>query len=150
MDVELREITGETVRAICSLEVPAEQRGFVAPNALSIAEAHFVPTHWMRAIYADGEPAGFVLTHEVPEAGTYYLWRFMVADGFQRRGVGRGAMELLLDRWRALGAAAATLSVVPDNRGAIALYESLGFRLTGEEEHGEVVMRLDLVEPQKS
>lgn len=150
MDVELREITDETVRTICGLEVPVQQREFVAANALSIAEAHFVPTHWMRAIYADGEPAGFVLTHEVPEEGTHYLWRFMVAEGFQRRGVGRRAMELLLDRWRALGAAAATLSVVPDNRGAIALYESLGFRLTGEEEHGEVVMRLDLVEPQKS
>ena len=108
MDVELREITHDTVRAICSLEVPVEQRGFVAPNALSIAEAHFVPTHWMRAIYADGEPAGFVLTHEVPDEGTYYLWRFMVAEGFQRRGVGRRAMELLLDRWRARGAAAAT------------------------------------------
>lgn len=144
MDVELREITHETVRAICSLEVPAEQREFVAPNAISIAEAHFVPTHWMRAIYADREPAGFVLTHEVPSGGTYYLWRFMVADGFQRRGIGRRAMELLLDRWRALGAATATLSVVPDNRGAIALYESLGFSLTGEEEHGEAVMRMEL------
>jgi diamine N-acetyltransferase len=147
MHVELREITHETVRAVCGLEVPAEQRGFVAPNALSIAEAHFVPTHWMRAIYADGEPAGFVLTHEVPGEGTLYLWRFMVADGFQRRGIGRRAMELLLDRWRGLGVAAATLSVVPDNRGAIALYESLGFRLTGEQEHGEVVMRLELGKP---
>jgi diamine N-acetyltransferase len=64
--VEPRKITKETVRAICDLKVADEQRGFVAPNALSIAEAHFVPTHWMRAIYADEEPAGFILTHEDP------------------------------------------------------------------------------------
>lgn len=144
MGVELREITSDTVRAICNLEVAEEQRDFVAPNAISIAEAHFVPTHWMRAIYADGEPAGFVLTYELPDEPTYYLWRFMVADGFQRRGIGRRAMELLLDRWRGLGATVASLSVVPSNPDAIVFYESLGFGLTGEEEHGEVVMRADL------
>lgn len=147
MNIELREITQETVRAVCSLEVADEQRGFVAPNALSIAEAHFAPAHWMRAIYADGEPAGFVLTHEEPAEGTYYLWRFMVDERYQRRGVGRRAMELLLERWRGLGAAAATLSVVPSNPGAIAFYESLGFRLTGEEHGGEVVMRLEFASP---
>ena len=63
MEVELREITKETVRAICNLEVAGEQRGYVAPNAVSIAEAHFEPKHWMRAIYVDGEPVGFVLTY---------------------------------------------------------------------------------------
>jgi diamine N-acetyltransferase len=144
MEVELREITSDSVRAICGLEVAQEQRDFVAPNAVSIAEAHFVPAHWMRAIYADGEPAGFVLTYELPDESTYYLWRFMVADGFQRRGIGRRAMELLLDRWRSIGATVASLSVVPENPGATAFYESLGFRLTGEEEHGELVMRADL------
>jgi len=141
--VELREITRETVRAICDLKVADEQRGFVAPNALSIAEAHFVPTHWMRAIYADEEPAGFLLTHEDPAEGAYYLWRFMVDERHQRRGVGRRAMELLLERWRDLGAAAATLSVVPTNLDAITFYELLGFDRTGEEHGGELVMRLE-------
>jgi diamine N-acetyltransferase len=144
MEVELREITSDTVRAICNLEVAEDQRDFVAPNAVSIAEAHFVPAHWMRAVYADGEPVGFVLTYELPAEGRYYLWRFMVAAGFQRRGVGRRAMELLLERWRGLGATTASLSVVPSNPSAIAFYESLGFCLTGEEEHGEVVMQADL------
>jgi ribosomal protein S18 acetylase RimI-like enzyme len=54
----------------------------------------------------------------------------MVDQRYQRRGVGRRAMELLLERWRTLGAAAATLSVVPTNPDAITFYESLGFRLT--------------------
>jgi diamine N-acetyltransferase len=145
VEVELREITFETVRTICDLEVTEDQRPFVAPNAVSIAEAHFEPTHteWMRAIYADGEPAGFVLAYEDPEDG-HALWRFMVAASHQRRGVGRRAMELVIDHWRELGATGAALCVVPGNTGAAALYESVGFRLTGEEEAGELVMRLKL------
>ena len=58
MEVELREITRETVRDVCKLEVADDQRGFVAPNAISIAEAHYEPKHWLRAIYEDDEPAG--------------------------------------------------------------------------------------------
>ncbi len=50
MAIDLREITSETVRTICELEVAVDQRSFVAPNAVSIAEAHFNPGHWMRAI----------------------------------------------------------------------------------------------------
>ena len=144
MEVELREITADTVRAICSLEVGDEQRGFVAPNAVSIAVAHFQPRSWMRAIYADDEPAGFVLTYEDPEGEGYHVWRFMVDRRHQRQGVGQRAMEQLLDRWRGLGATTASLSVVEGNPGAVALYESLGFQLTGEREGDELVMRAAL------
>jgi diamine N-acetyltransferase len=62
----------------------------------------------MRAIDADDKPASFVLTNEDPADERYFLWRFMVDEGYQRRGVGRRAMELLLERWRGLGAAEAT------------------------------------------
>jgi diamine N-acetyltransferase len=143
MEVELREITAETVRAICELKVAVQQRSFVAPNAVSIAEAHFTPGHWMRAIYADQRPVGFVLTFDDPSEG-HFLWRFMIAEGHQRRGIGRRALEQVLERWRELGVTAARTSVVPSNTGATRLYESLGFRLTGEEESGELVMVLEM------
>jgi diamine N-acetyltransferase len=147
MDVELREITAETVRAICDLDVAADQRSFVAPNAVSIAEAHFNPGHWMRAIYADEQPVGFVLTFDDPSEG-YFLWRLMIADGHQRRGIGRRALEQVLEHWREIGATAARTSVVRGNTGAVGLYESLGFRLTGEEDDdGELVMTRALGPP---
>ncbi len=66
----------------------------------------------------------------------------MVDGRHQRLGVGRRAMELLLERWRGLGAPAGSLSVVEGNDGAIAFYESLGFQLTGEREGAELVMKL--------
>jgi diamine N-acetyltransferase len=144
MVVELREISSETVRAVCSLEVAVEQTGFVAPNAVSIAEAHFTPHHWMRAIYADGEPAGFLLTYEDSEEGSFWVWRFMVDARHQHKGIGRQAMGLLLERWRSLGVTVAALSVIPTNADTIAFYESLGFEMTGEEEGGELVMRRQL------
>ena len=53
-------------------------------------------------------------------------------------------MQQVLEHWREIGATAARTSVVPANTGATRLYESLGFRLTGEEESRELVMRLDL------
>jgi len=143
MEVELREITSETVRLICELEVAVNQRSFVAPNAVSIAEAHFTPGHWMRAIIADGQPVGFVLTLDEPSEG-YFLWRFMIAEGHQRRSVGRRALQQVLEHWRELGVTVARTSVVPSNTGATRLYASLGFRLTGEEEHGELVMALEM------
>ncbi len=55
--VSLREVTADTVRAICKLEVAPAQRGLVAPNAVSIAQAHFEPAAWFRGIYAGDEPA---------------------------------------------------------------------------------------------
>ena len=39
-----------------------------------------------------------------------------------------------------LGVTAASTSVVPSNTAATRLYESLGFRLTGEEDDGELMM----------
>jgi len=49
--VSLREITSETVRAVTRLSVAESQKGFVAPNAVSLAQALFAPTAWYRAIY---------------------------------------------------------------------------------------------------
>ena len=43
-----------------------------------------------------------------------------------------------------LGVTAASTSVVPSNTAATRLYESLGFRLTGEEDDGELMMVLDM------
>src|SRR5947209_3030079 len=59
--VTLREVTQENVRSICALEVGESQKNFVAPNATSIAEAHYSDKAWFRAIYADDTPVGFVL-----------------------------------------------------------------------------------------
>ena len=145
MSVELREITADTVRAICRLAVAPDQEGFVAPNAVSIAEAHFEPNAWFRAIYADGEPVGFVMLEADQTKQEYFLWRLMIADGFQGRGYGRRALDLVIDHVRTRpGATELKTSWVPGEGGPAEFYRKLGFELTGEMDEGEVVGRLAL------
>lgn len=143
--VTLREVTRDTVRAVCRLQVAAGQEGFVAPNAVSIAEAHFQPKAWFRAIYADEEMVGFVMLYEDPDQAEYYLWRLMVSGEHQRRGYGQQALGLVVDRLRTLpGARELLTSCVPGEGGPRPFYERLGFTATGEVDDGEEVLRLPL------
>jgi len=143
--VELREVTSETVRAICRLEVAPEQTAFVAPNAVSFAEAYFEPKAWFRAINADDEPVGFAMLSLDPEKPEYYLWRLMIAAGAQGRGYGRAAVRLLVDHVRTLPRATELLvSWVPADGGPEPFYRGLGFIPTGEIHEGEAVARLAL------
>jgi diamine N-acetyltransferase len=84
--VSLREITKETVGSILALQVAPEQQHFVASNAVSIAQAHFSPEAWFRAIYADETPVGFIMLSDRPDTSEYFLWRLMVRNPSPRRG----------------------------------------------------------------
>jgi diamine N-acetyltransferase len=145
--VTLRKITGKSVRAICGLSVSDDQKGFVAPNAVSIAQAYFSKAAWFRAIYADSTPVGFVMLSENPHRGFYYLWRFMIDARYQGRGYGRKAIELVIKRVRRLKAKAIYLSVVRAKGSAEDFYESFGFYFTGKMDGIEHVMKLDLKGP---
>ena len=143
--VTLREVTAETVRAVCALEVASTQRGYVAPNAVSIAQAHFEPKAWFRAVYAGEEPVGFVMLHEDTEKPEYFLWRFMVAAQHQGKGYGRRALDLVVEHVRSLpGARVLGSSYMPGEHGPQAFYVRYGFVETGEVDEGEHVIRLDL------
>lgn len=143
--VRLTEVTGETVRAICLLQVAPLQRISVAPNAVSFAEAMFEPKAWFRAVVADDVPVGFVMMEIDPEAPEYYLWRFMVDARYQGRGYGRAALALVIDHVRGLPNATELLvSWDPGPDGPEGFYLGLGFVPTGEIDDGEVVARLVL------
>jgi diamine N-acetyltransferase len=145
--VSLREVTQETVIQICTLSdtLPEQQQKMVAPNAVSIAQAHFSDKAWFRAIYADEEPVGFIMLYDDVEKPKYYLWRLMIAGPHQAKGYGRRALELLIDYVRTRPAATELrASYVPIEGGAEGFYRKLGFEPTGEVDDGEVVVRLVL------
>jgi diamine N-acetyltransferase len=143
--VSLREVTAETVGAICNLKVASEQEQFVAPNAFSIAQAHFDQLAWFRAIYADETPVGFIMLSDNPQAPEYFLWRLMIAAEYQGQGFGRRAIALLIDYVRTRpGAPQLLVSYHPGEGSPRGFYRKLGFEETGEMEEGEVVMRLIL------
>lgn len=144
--VSLREVTKETLRDITRLKVSPNQERLVATNAESIAEAHFSPDiAWFRAIYADDTPVGFVMLEDNAAIGRYYLWRFMIDARYQKRGIGQRALELLFEYVKTRpGARVLYTSCVPGEGSPGPFYEKMGFVYTGEEDEGELVMRIEL------
>lgn len=143
--VTLREVTAETVRTICELQVRPGQEVFVAHNAVSIAQAHFEPKAWFRAVYADAEPVGFVMLSLDPTAAEYWIWRFMIDARHQGKGYGRAALELVIDHVRRQPRAREIrLSYVPASGSPEVFYRQAGFVPTGEVIDGEAVMRRPL------
>jgi diamine N-acetyltransferase len=144
--VSLRPVTRETAREIMRLKVKPEQEKFVATNAVSIAQAYFDREHaWFRAIYAGETPVGFLMLYDAPEEPEYFLWRFMIDARYQKLGFAWKAMDLLVEYVRSRpNASFLGTSCVPEEGGPGPFYEKYGFRYTGEEDDGELVMRLAL------
>jgi diamine N-acetyltransferase len=149
MTVELREVTKDTVSSVCKLDA-GDGGKQVAPNSVSIAQAYFSPEAWFRAIHAGDTLVGFVMLYdhtlvEAPEEREFFLWRLMIDHRYQGKGYGHAAVERLVEHVRTRPAAERLL--VSHVKGADRLsrfYQSLGFRYTGKEDEGELVMVRDL------
>ena len=146
-EVSLREIASETVVQICKLSdtLSEPQQKMVAPNAISIAQAHFSDKAWFRAIYAGEVAVGFIMLYDDSEKPEYFLWRLMIAGPYQGKGYGRKAIELLIDYVKTRpGARELSTSYVPIEGGPEGFYRRMGFEPTGEVDDGEIVVRLML------
>lgn len=150
--VSLQEVTRETLREVLSLAVHPAQQRFVASNAVSIAQAHFEPQAWFRAIHDGERLVGFVMVEDasqrpghgpVDEVG---LWRLMVDAAHQRRGIGRAALQVLVAdlRLRHPGLRRLVVQAVPGPDGPKGFYERFGFVSTGAWDDGEEVLVLEL------
>ena len=85
----------ERLHAVPVSTLTDSQMQCVAPNAVSIAQAHFWDAAWFRAVCQGDKPIGFVmvdtLVTDVPEANqpAVMLWRFMIGKPWQPKGCGR-------------------------------------------------------------
>lgn len=151
MNVTLREISAATLRQILALSVTPEQQKFVAPNAVSLAEALFSPEAWYRAIYHDETPAGFVMLYDetlrpvVPENPQVAIWRFMIDRNSQGCGIGAAALQRVIAHVRAKAHCRTLLvSYVPGPGCPESFYLRGGFLHTGRVDDGEIVLELPL------
>jgi diamine N-acetyltransferase len=141
--VTLQEITAETLRAILELTVSEKQKDFVAPNAVSIAQAHFSERAWFRAIYAGDEPVGFVMLYLDQDTPMYGVWRLMIDQAQQRKGYGYQAMQQVIEYVKSLPNAEELLvSYEPGEGNPSPFYQKLGFRETGDMLGSEKAMKL--------
>jgi diamine N-acetyltransferase len=143
--VSLRTITEDNLRAILRLKVAPEQEQFVAPNPVSLAQAHFAKYAWYRAIYADETPVGFLMLYDNPVEPEYFLWRLMVDQRYQHLGFGRQALQRLIDYVKTRPGAKELLVSHSEGEGSPApFYQRLGFQYTGATLDNELLMRLSL------
>ena len=124
---------------------------FVAPNAISLSQALFSPEAWYRAIYAKDELVGFVMVYDEalrplpPAAPEIGLWRLMVDQRFQGRGIGAAAVGLVIAHVRTKGLySGIEVSYMPGEGCPEPFYRKLGFEPTGRLDGDEIVLRLDL------
>lgn len=148
--ISLREITPATLQEILRLSVAPEQTGYVASNAVSIAQAHFHPEAWFRAIYAGETPVGFVMLEDwttgpdpTPDR-PIMLWRLMIDKDHQGKGYGRAALELIAEHVRERTPLDHFLtSCVEGPHTPKPFYLRFGFVETGDVIDGETVLRYD-------
>ena len=153
MNIELREITDANREAVLALHAgPAEGR-YVSSVADSIEEAAETPegSPWYRAVYLDNQPVGFVMlswnvTPRPPDIiGPWFLWKLLVNERQQGRGIGRAVVEHVVELIRAEGAMELLTSHGIGDDGPAGFYERIGFVPTGAfDPDGERILSLDL------
>lgn len=162
--MRLEKVNGKNVWALLRLEVCDDQKDFVATNTQSIVEAYTTIAAGGVAlpfgVYDGDTPVGFLMIgygvdddwDDAPAIarGNYSLWRLMIDKRYQGKGYGRQAVGLALDFIRTFPcgeAAYCYLSYEPENHRAKRLYESFGFRETGDMDGDEALAVLRLQPP---
>ena len=159
--LRLEKINGKNVWEILKLSVSEEQKNFVARNEISIIEAYTAITANGHAfpfgIYDDDQPVGFLMIgfdaddywDDAPAIakGNYNLWRLMIDKNFQGKGFGKEAVKLALEFIHTFPCGKADycwLSYEPENEAARRLYQSFGFKETGDRDGEELIAVLKL------
>lgn len=137
MDIQLVEVNKSNYEAVCDLDVTKEQEEYVACNMWSIVEATFNQGHVTRAINLNSEAVGFFMwVKETPTKVS--IWRFMVDQKHQYKGIGRKALSLALSEIKQ-DAELTEIEICynPKNPVAKDFYSSFGFVEIGMDEDDE-------------
>lgn len=134
-EVHLRKVSQENYREVLNLTLHDAQAAFVASNAKSFAEAYVNPALVPLAIY-DAAARGWELpslpvvgftVYELA-VGVGFILRLRVDQKYQRRGIGREAMQEVIRRLKLRpGVEMIATSHRRENEAAARLYQSLGF-----------------------
>lgn len=130
-DLALVPVSTNNWRACANLTLDPMQERFVYTAAFSLAECAYRPELQPFAVEASGRVVGHLVLRSAGMRG--WIHRLIIGHADQGRGYGRFAVETGIsvlqreDRCREI-----CLAVVPGNAAAFALYESFGFRDTGE------------------
>jgi len=160
--IELRKISilDEAMKECIELDFMPEQTGFVAENALSLAEAYELnkagggDAAMPYAAYEDGKMVGFAMYGYFPDGDDYeenepiyYFWRLLVDRSRQGRGIGREIVRQVMDEIKRKPCGEARYCYVsynPANTGSKTTFASYGFEEDGRVIDGETAARYKL------
>lgn len=148
-DLTLVELSAATIVAVNKMSLKPGQEQFLAPTSYAVAAAVINPnTSWQRVVLDGDEVVGFVSANFDSDAPQEYfqsvLWRINVDANDQGRGVGRFAVEKLLEEARRRGQDHVDVIYEAGEDGPAAFFTRVGFAPFSETEYGEVVARATL------
>ena len=153
MTISVRPVTKEDLRALFDLWPNDAQRDFVAPNAVTVAEAAYDAAAHAFVIWSGLVRVGMIGLVDMTEVydaapedepQSILIWRLMIGEEHQQKGYGTAAIDWAFDWARARGRDRMSIEVVKSNAVAIALYKRMGFRATGVMYGEEAQMARDL------
>ncbi|MBO3663617.1 GNAT family N-acetyltransferase [Microbacterium stercoris] len=147
MTLKLVELSAATIVAVNTLSLKPGQEQFLAPVSYGIAATVINPAKaWQRVVLDGDDVVGFVsgsFDEDAPnEHFRSVLLRINVDADDQGRGVGRFAVEGLVEEARKRGLDHLTVIYEAGEGGPEAFFRRVGFTPTGETEYGEVVAEI--------
>ena len=146
-ELRMVELSAATIVAVNNLSLKPGQEQFLAPVSYGIAATVINPqTSWQRVILDRNEVVGFVSANFDDEAPEEHfrsvLWRINVDADDQGRGVGRFAVESLVDEARNRGVDHVNVIYEAGENGPEAFFRRVGFTPVGETAYGEVIAEI--------
>lgn len=145
----LRELSADTAMQANSLELRPGQEQFETPVTYANADATLDPTKtWSRVITLDDEVVGFIRAYfdstHPDEALRCCVWRVSVSASAQGQGVGRFAVEAVIEEASDRGFTTLTALWSGDEEGPGEFFRRLGFEEKGVTEYGDTIGSLSL------
>ncbi|CAM3831931.1 GNAT family N-acetyltransferase [Bacillus paramycoides] len=142
MNLHICEVTANNWRSVAALSVTKEQQQFIESNAFSLAESLYEENGTSVGLYNEETLVGYALYGWYWKKNeSVWLDRFMIDQQFQGKGYAKRFLRLLIQfLQQKFECKIIYLSLHPDNKLAMGLYESFGFRLNGDiDDEGPVV-----------
>ncbi|TPV39564.1 GNAT family N-acetyltransferase [Bacillus dicomae] len=145
--IHLKSINKSNWEEAIKLSVKAEQRTFIASNLYSIAEFQFLDDFYAKGIYVGNKMIGFTMFGIDPDDNNYWIYRLMIDEKFQGKGIGEQAIYLVIEEIRQNNNTNIPLIMIgyhPENLTAKFVYKKAGFIETELSSWGEQLAKYSL------
>lgn len=148
-ELHLEELSATNIVAANTLSLKPGQEQFIAPVTYAAEASVMNPaTTWQRVVMDDDKVVGFIQANfdpnEAREELRACIWRINVDAEVQGKGVGRFAVDAMLDEARTRGFDHVTVMWERGVGGPEDFFHRIGFRDVGESAYGDVIGSLSV------